>query len=118
MPADVTRLERVLRPVDLPEGDRGKIVLVSVQSPEQRLLVVRGGDLWHRDILRNARAEVSSLGVAGVEVYAEGGAHLSFEADGSIAIWGGSEEFGACDREFAAGLVRAAWPDRTVSIHD
>ena len=39
-----------------------------------------------------------------------GGAFLFFEADGSIRIWGGSGEFVACDRDYAAALVKAARP--------
>ncbi|MBW2441976.1 MAG: hypothetical protein JRH12_15965, partial [Deltaproteobacteria bacterium] len=42
----------------LPEGYNGKILLVSVSGggiPKSVLL--RSGDLWHREILRNTAAE-------------------------------------------------------------
>lgn len=102
--------------VTLPEGYRGKILLVLVTVGEESRVILRSGDLWHREILRNTEAEIRALGFAGALVAELGGAHLRFEEDGSILIWGVSEEFGACDREYAAALVRSAWPDRKVSV--
>jgi hypothetical protein len=46
----------------------------------------------------------------------QGGAFLFFEADGSIRIWDGSDEFGACDRDYAAALVKAARPRRRIVV--
>jgi hypothetical protein len=100
----------------LPEGYRGKILLVLITLGEESLVALRSGDLWHREILRNTQAEVSNLGLKGARVHELGGASLFFEADGSIRICGGSDEFGACDLEYAAALVRAARPGRRVIV--
>ena len=115
MVSERSRLVRIPL-VMLPEGYRGKILLVSVTAGEENRVILRSGDLWHREILRNTEAEVRTLGFAEALVAELGGAHLRFEEDGSILIWGVSEEFGACDREYAAALVRSAWPDRKVSV--
>ena len=96
--------------VILPDGYRGKILLVLIAVGQESLVVLRSGDLWHREILRNTEAEVFNLGLTDAQVNELGGAFLFFEADGSIRIWGGSDEFGACDRDYAAALVKAARP--------
>jgi hypothetical protein len=94
--------------VILPDGYRGKILLVLIVVGEESLAELRSGDLWHREILRNTEAEVFNLGRTDAQVNELGGAFLFFEADGSIRIRGGSDEFGACDRDYAAALVKAA----------
>jgi hypothetical protein len=101
-------LEARIPTVVLPDGYKGKILLVLITHEKSRLVVLRSGDLWHREILRNTRAEMINIGVRDVQVEELGGASLRFETDGSIRIWGGSDEFGACDLEYAAMLVRAA----------
>jgi hypothetical protein len=110
-----TRLETMIPPVILPEGYSGKILLVSVAVDKERVVVLRSGDLWHREILRNTEAEMRDLGLSGAQVHELGGAHLRFEADGSIFIWGGSEQFGTCDYEYVAALLRLVWPGRKVA---
>jgi len=102
--------------VILPDGYRGKILLVLIALGEERLVALRSGDLWHREILRNTKAEVFKLGLTDAQVNELGGAFLFFEADGSIRIWGGSDEFGACDRDCAASLVKAARPGCTIVV--
>ena len=109
-------LERLIPTVILPDGYRGKILLVLIIRGETSMVALRSGDLWHREILRNTRAEMMSIGLTDVRVEEIGGAYLRFEADGSIRIWGGSDEFGACDLDYAAELVRAARPGCSVVI--
>ncbi|MCP4625010.1 MAG: hypothetical protein GY850_16010 [bacterium] len=101
----------------LPEGYTGKILLVSVSGPGiQDKIILRSGDLWHREILRNAEAEIRNLGFHDAHVYELGGAHLRFEPDGTIIIYGNSRQYGACDKEYAAKLVRNEFPGRRVDI--
>jgi hypothetical protein len=100
--------------VILPEGYCGKILLAAVAIGSERLVVLRSGDLWHREILRNTEAEIRRLGLPEARVDELGGAHLRFEADGSILLWGESEDFGACDLAYAASLIREVWPDRRI----
>jgi hypothetical protein len=102
--------------VILPEGYRGKILLVSITWGGQSMVALRSGDLWHHEILRNTREEMLRLGLDDARVEELGGAHLRFAADGSIRIWGGSDAFGACDRDVAAGLVRQQRPDCPVVV--
>lgn len=109
-------LEERIPAVILPDGYRGKILLVLIAQGENRMVVLRSGDLWHREILRNTRAEMVRIGLKEVQVEEVGGAHLCFEADGSIRIWGSSDQFGACDLEHAAELVRGARPGRRVVV--
>ena len=107
----------VIPPVILSEGYNGKILLVSISVDNiEKLVVLRSGDLWHREILRNTEAEIRNLGFPGARVHELGGAHLSFEPDGSIVIHGTSQQFGACDKEYAAELVRAAFLGRRVEV--
>jgi hypothetical protein len=110
-----TRLKTVIPSVILPEGYCGKILLVSIAVKKERIVVLRSGDLWHREILRNAEAEIRALGLSGARVDELGGAHLRFETDGSIFIWGSSEQFGTCDYDCVAALLRSVWPGRKVA---
>ena len=104
-------------PVVLPEGYNGKILLVSVTAATiEKQVVLRSGDLWHREILRNTENEIRGLGVVDARVHPLGGAFLRFEPDGSIIIYGSSQEFGVCDQEYAAMLVREAFPERRVEV--
>jgi D-3-phosphoglycerate dehydrogenase len=106
-----------ISPVILPEGYKGKILLVSVSGDGiENTVLLRSGDLWHRDILRNTKAEIKNLGLQNIQVHQLGGAHVRFESDGTITIFGISQEFGACDKEYAAKLVQAAFPERRVKV--
>lgn len=60
--------------VVLPEGYRGKILLVSISVKKERAVVLRSGDLWHREILRNTEVEIQALGLSGAQVDELGGA--------------------------------------------
>jgi D-3-phosphoglycerate dehydrogenase len=103
--------------VILPEGYSGKILLVSVSGEGiEKTVLLRSGDLWHREILRNTETEIKNLGYATAKIHELGGALVCFEPDGTIAVYGGSEEFGACDKEFAANMIRKTFPNRTVRI--
>ena len=108
-------LEVLIPAVVLPEGYRGKILLLSIAVGKERMVALRSGDLWHREILRNTEAEIRALGLS-AQVHELGGAHLRFEPDGSILIGGGSDDFGACDLHAAASLVKTLWPDRTIEV--
>jgi phosphoglycerate dehydrogenase-like enzyme len=103
--------------VILPEGYRGKILLVSVIGDGiEDMVILRSGDLWHREILRSTEAEIRDLGYRNARVVELGGAHLRFEPDGTIMIHGTSEQYGACDKQYAAGLVNNEFPGRRVDI--
>jgi len=108
---------RKIPEVILPEGYRGKILLVSISGDGiEDKIILRSGDLWHREILRNTEAEIRDFGIHNPRVYELGGAHLRFETDGTIIIHGTSEQYGACDKEYAAKLVSNKFPGRRVGI--
>ena len=116
MESEKQDLGEMIPAVILPDGYRGKILLVLIIRGETSMVALRSGDLWHREILRNTRVEMMSIGLTDARVEEIGGAYLGFEADGSIRIWGGSDEFGACDLDYAADLVRAARPGCRVVV--
>ena len=106
-----------ISPVILPEGYNGKILLVSVSGDGiKKTVLLRSGDLWHREILRNTETEIKNLGFDNALVHELGGALVRFEPDGAITIYSASQEFGACDKVYAAELVRKAFPERTVKV--
>ncbi|MFC1577718.1 NAD(P)-dependent oxidoreductase [Thermodesulfobacteriota bacterium] len=108
-----------ISPVILPEGYNGKILLVSVSGDGiNKTVLLRSGDLWHREILRNTETEIKSLGFENALVHELGGALVRFEPDGAITIYGASQEFGACDKGFAAEMVRKEFRERTVIVRD
>ena len=104
---------------ELPEGYAGKILVVLLTGGgfDDRVCL-RSGDDWHREILHNTRAEIADLGFPDAQVHPLGGAHAGFESDGSIAIWGTSDEFGCCDKDLAARLIARAYPGRTARIEE
>jgi phosphoglycerate dehydrogenase-like enzyme len=106
-------------PVILPEGYNGKILLVSVGADGiENTVLLRSGDLWHREILRNTEVEIKNLGLENVRVQELGGAHVRFEPDETITIYGTSQQFGACDKAYAAKLVRDMFPGRQVEVRN
>jgi hypothetical protein len=112
-------MKRRIPDIILPEGYNGKILLVSVSGggiPKSVLL--RSGDLWHREILRNTAAEIKTLGFENTQVHELGGALVRFEPDGVITIYGASQEFGACDKEYAAEIIKKKFKDRKIDIKD
>ena len=109
--------DRLIPEIILPEGYNGKILLVSVSGEGiEKTTLLRSGDLWHREILRNTEAEIKTLGFESARVHELGGALVGFEADGAITIYGASEEFGACDKEYAAEIIKKKFGDRTIKI--
>ena len=103
----------------LPEGYNGKIILVSIGGAgmEDRI-VLRSGDEWHREILRNTKAEVQRYGIDPARVHELGGAWVKFDDNGNIVIYGVSDDFGACDKTVAAEFLRRLYPERSVRIAD
>ena len=108
---------RVVAETELPEGYVGKILLVLIRGGGfDDTVCLRSGDDWHREILRNSRAELADLGFPDAQAHSLGGAHAGFESEGSILIWGTSDEYGCCDKEIAARLIARAYPERTVRV--
>ncbi|MEJ2285227.1 MAG: hypothetical protein P8X85_16715 [Desulfobacterales bacterium] len=119
MPGLKPEADRLIPQVILPEGYNGKILLVSVSGKGiNKSVLLRSGDLWHREILRNTETEIKNLGIETARVHELGGALVCFEPDGSIAIYGASEEFGACDKAFAAEMIKTIFPERAVKVRD
>lgn len=104
--------------VDIPEDYQGKILLVHVRMGTDARVLLRGGDLWHREILRAVGDELSRRGFSDAAVEALGGAWIRQGADGAIVLWGESEEFGRCDFEVTADLIRTHWADRQITVMD
>jgi hypothetical protein len=110
---------KIIPKIILPEGYTGKILLVSVSGAGiEDKIILRSGDLWHREILRNTEAEIRNLGFRDAQVSELGGAHLCFEPDGTIIIYGNSQQYGTCDKEYAARLVKDEFPGRRVDVRD
>jgi hypothetical protein len=104
---------------ELPAGYVGKILMVSLTgSSFDDTVCLRSGDDWHREILHNTRAEIADLGFPDAQVHPLGGAYAGFDSDGSIVIWGTSDEYGCCDKEQAARLISRAYPGKQVRIED
>jgi hypothetical protein len=110
---------RVVAEVELAEGYRGKILLVLLKGGVfEGALCLRSADDWHREILHNTQVEMKDLGFLHTRVHPLGGAFAGFEADGSIVIWGTSDEYGCCDKEEAARMIARVYPERKVRIED
>jgi len=108
---------QIVAETELPEGYVGKILMVLLTGGGfDDAVCLRSGDGWHREILHNTRAEIADLGFPDAQAHPLGGAHAGFESDGSVLIWGTSDEFGCCDKDLAARLVARAYPERTVRI--
>ena len=108
---------RMVAEVELPEGYLGKILLVLLTGGGfADTVCLRSGDGWHREILSNTRVEIKDLGFVHTEADPLGGAYVRFESDGSIVIWGTSDEYGCCDKEEAARMIARAYPGRSVRI--
>jgi hypothetical protein len=104
---------------DLPEGYRGKILLVALNGGGfDGKVCLRSGDDWHREILRNTQAEMEDLGFIRTRVHPLGGACVRFDPDGCITLWGTSDEFGCCDKEEAAEMIARAYPGKPVRIEE
>jgi hypothetical protein len=110
---------RMVAETELPEGYQGKILLVALRGGAfDGAVCLRSGDDWHREILHNTRAEIHDLGFAHTRVDPLGGAYARFEPDGSVVIWGTSDEYGCCDKDLAARVIARAYPGKPVRIED
>jgi hypothetical protein len=110
---------RMVAETELPEGYRGKILLVLLKGGVfDGSVCLRSGDDLHREILRNTQAEIADLGFTRTQVHALGGAYAGFDADGGIRIWGTSDEFGCCEKGVAARMIARAYPKKTVRIEE
>ena len=73
----------------------GKILLVSITGAGiEDCVVLRSGDDWHREILRNTEEEIRGYGIDDARVDELGGAWVKFDEDGNIVIYGISDDFG------------------------
>jgi hypothetical protein len=105
--------------VEIPEPYRGKILLVSISGGViGDRVCLRSNDLHHRDILRNTELEIRDIGLHRSYVRELGGASAHSEPDGSMHIWGSSDDFGACDKNFAAMLIKERYPGKIITIQD
>jgi hypothetical protein len=110
---------RMVAEIELPDGYHGKILLVRLAGGGfADTVCLRSGDGWHREILRNTQAEIEDLGFVHTRVDPLGGAYTRFEPDGSIVIWGTSDEYGCCDKEEAASMIMRAYPGKPVRIEE
>ena len=104
---------------ELPDGYEGKILMVLLTGGGfDDMVCLRSGDGWHREILLNTQAEIADLGFPDAQVHPLGGAYAGFDSDGSIGIWGTSDEFGCCDKQQAARLIARAYPGKRLRIED
>jgi len=110
---------RMVAEVELPDGYNGKILLVVLNGGGlDNTVCLRSGDDWHREILRNTRAELKDLGFIHTRVDPLGGAFTRFDPDGGIVIWGTSDEYGCCDKQAAARMIARTHPDSLVRIEE
>jgi Janus/Ocnus family (Ocnus) len=110
---------RMVAETELPEGYVGRILLVLLTGGGfDDTVCLRSGDGWHREILHNTRAEIADLGFPHAQVHPLGGAYAGFDSDGSVVIWGTSDEYGCCDKEQAARLIARVYPEKTVRVEE
>jgi hypothetical protein len=110
---------KLVAETELPEGYVGKILMVILTGGGlDGAVCLRSSDGWHREILHNTQAEIADLGFPDAQAHPLGGAYAGFASDGSIVIWGTSDEFGCCDKDLAARMIARAYPGRTVTIED
>ncbi len=110
---------RIVAEAELPEGYHGKILLVVLNGGGfADMVCLRSGDGWHREILRNTRAEIKDLGFTHTRIDPLGGAFARFDPDGGIVIWGTSDEYGCCDKQEAARMIARVHPGRSVRTEE
>ena len=120
--ATKSHLEDVSKTIEqtiLPEGYNGKILLVKITGGAiDGMICLRSGDSWHREILRNTEIEIKNLGFTDSSVYELGGAHVRFNPNGDIVIFGTSDDFGACDKYYAQKIIKDIFKDRNILVTD
>ena len=72
--------------------------------------------MWHREILRNTESEIRDLGFYESSVYELGGAHVRFEKNSDIVIFGTSDDFGSCDKVYASKLIQQSFKNRNILV--
>lgn len=109
--------EKIIEKIILPEGYNGKILLVMIMGGVLgKQVCLRSGDMWHREILRNTDNEIKYLGFFESTVCELGGAHVRFEKNNDIVIYGTSNDFGSCDKVYASKLIQQIFKDRNIII--
>ncbi len=104
---------------DIPEGYNGKILMVAILDESfGKKICLRSGDLWHREILRNTQNEIIDLGFTESAVYELGGANVKSDLKNTIIIFGTSDDFGSCDKELAAKLIKNKFPNKNITIKE
>jgi len=109
--------KRLIAPVILPEGYNGRILLMTITGGVLNgWLCLRSGGDRHREILTDTQEAILDLGFENALVDPVGGAFVRFEDNNSIEVYGISDEFGGCDKQSAADLIRQAFPGRKIVI--
>ena len=109
--------EKLICRVVLPEGYNGKFLLVSVSVGQAwEMTCLRSGDDWHHEILKATEEEICDQGFPRANVCPVGGAWVRFRQDGVIVIYGTSDDFGECDKDFAAKMIKRAFPEWKIFI--
>ena len=109
--------EKIIPKIILPEGYDGKILIVTIMGGLfDRHICLRSGDLWHRALLIKAETELKNLGFYNSSAFEMGGAHIRFETNRNIVIFGTSNDFGSCDKDYASELVHGLFQNRTIEI--
>jgi len=111
--------EKMIIETDLPKGYNGKILMVVIMGGGiDKIVCLRSGDLWHREILRNTQKEIKDLGFSKSAAYELGGACVRFEPNGDIIIHGTSDDYGSCDKNLAAEFIKKKFPGKKIIVLD
>jgi hypothetical protein len=109
--------EKIIEKTILPEGYSGKVLVVAIMGGViDKLVCLRSGDLWHREILNNTKNEIKASGFFETDVFELGGAHVRFEQNGDIVIFGTSDDFGSCDKVYASTLIQQVFKNRDIRV--
>ncbi|OQY10715.1 MAG: hypothetical protein B6I30_08275 [Desulfobacteraceae bacterium 4572_187] len=110
-------ISQIIIETDLSEGYNGKILMVAIMGGGVgKIVCLRSGDLWHREILKNTQKEIKDLGFTESAVYELGGASVRFEPNGDILIHGTSDDYGSCDKNLAAELIKKKFPGNKIIV--
>ena len=112
--------ESIASVMNLEPGYSGKVILVSVEGTRS---VARGyyqpKDEFHSAILRGFEREMELRGLERLALTEVKGAHIRIpvEIEKPIVIHGKSEDYGECDKQELAALIRSAFPGREVETY-
>lgn len=108
---------QIIEKTTLKQGYNGKILIVAIMGGViDKLTCLRSGDLWHREILQNTKNEIRDLGFSKSLVYELGGANVRFETNKDIVIFGTSDDFGMCDKDYASNLIQQVFKDSNIIV--